>query len=237
MTAVRVLGRRTSIAVIAAVLAGSPLLGGCSDDSSDATPDELADRLAAAKTQLDDAASIEFELAADDLPDDVTGLLEAEGTGTHDPAFEGNVSVSAMGGVDADVIAVGDDVWAQISFSPSYIPVDPTELGAPNPATLFDPDDGVSTFLTSTDDLEAGEESRDGELVLTTVTGSLPGDVVQRLIPSADESADFDVEYRITDDDALHDAVMVGPFYGDAGDITYTMSLSASDESVEIIAP
>jgi lipoprotein LprG len=237
MTAVRVLGRRMSIAAIAAVLAGPLLLGGCSDDSSDATPDELADRLTAAKTQLDDAASIEFELAADDLPDDVTGLLEAEGTGTHDPAFEGNVSVSAMGGVDADVIAVGDDVWAQISFSPSYIPVDPTELGAPNPATLFDPDDGVSTFLTSTDDLEAGEESRDGELVLTTVTGSLPGDVVQRLIPSADESADFDVEYRITDDDALHDAVMVGPFYGDAGDITYTMSLSASDESVEIIAP
>jgi lipoprotein LprG len=226
-----------SIAAIATVLAGPVLFAGCSDDASDATSDELADRLAAAKTQLDEAASIEFQLTADDLPDGVTGLLEAEGTGTHDPAFEGDVSVSAMGGVDADVIAVGDDVYAQVSFSPSYTPVDPADLGAPNPATLFDPDAGVTAFLTSTENLEAGEQSRDGDLVLSTVTGTLPGDIVQRLIPTADESADFDVEYRITDDDALHDAVMVGPFYGDAGDVTYTMSLSASDESVEITAP
>jgi lipoprotein LprG len=237
MTEVRAPWRRMSIAAGATVLIAVSLLSGCSDDSSDATPDELADRLAAAKTQLDEAASVEFQLAADELPDDVTGLLEANGTGTHEPAFEGDVSVSAMGGVDADVIAIGDDVWAQISFSPTYVPVDPTELGAPNPATLFDPDAGVTTFLTSTDDLQAGEESRDGDLVLTTVTGTLPGDIVQRLIPSADESADFDVEYRITDDDALHDAEMTGPFYGDSGDITYTMSLSASDEQVDITAP
>jgi lipoprotein LprG len=238
MTEVRALGRRMSIAAVATVLAGPLLLAGCSDDdSSDATPDELADRLDAAKTQLDDAASIEFDLATDELPDGVTGLLEADGTGNHDPAFEGDVTVSAMGGVDADVIAIGDDVWAQISFSPTYVPVDPSELGAPNPATLFDRDDGITSLLTSTENLEAGEQSRDGDVVLTTVTGTLPGDIVQRLLPTADESATFDVEYRITDDDALHDAEMTGPFYGDAGDITYTMSLTASDEQVEITAP
>jgi lipoprotein LprG len=239
MTAVRAPWRRMSVAAIAAVLAGLLGLAGCSDDGSDATPEELADRLAAAKAQLDEAASIEFQLAADELPDDVTGLLEADGTGTREPepAFEGEVSVSAMGGVEADVIAIADEVWAKISFSPGYVPVDPSDLGAPNPATIFDPDAGVTSFLTSTEGLESGEQSRDGDLVLTTVTGSLPGDVVQRLIPSADESADFDVEYRISDDDVLHDAVMVGPFYGDAGDVTYTMSLSASDEPVEITEP
>ena len=239
MTAVRAPWRRLSIAAGATVLAVAPLLASCSggDSSSDATPDQLAQRLATAKQQLDDAASIKFDLSTDDLPDGVTGLQDASGTGTHDPAFQGDVSVSAMGGVDAGVIAVGNDVWAKISFSPTYVPVDPTDLGAPNPATLFDTEDGVTSFLTSTQNLEQGEQSRDGDLVLTTVKGTLPGDVVQRLIPTADASADFDVEYRITDDDALHDATMVGPFYGDAGDVTYTMSLTASDESVDITAP
>jgi lipoprotein LprG len=237
MTAVRAPGRSTAIAAVWAVLAALPLLAGCSDDSSEATPEELEERLAAAKTRLDDAASIEFHLAADELPDDVTGLIEADGVGNHDPAFEGEVSVSAMGGVGADVIAVGDDVYAKVSFSPAYTPVDPADLGAPNPAVLFDTQAGVTSFLTSTDGLETGDQSRDGELVLTTVTGSLPGEIVQRLIPTADESAEFDVEYRLTDDDALHDAVMTGPFYGDAGDVTYTMSLTASDEPVEITEP
>jgi lipoprotein LprG len=238
MIAVRVPRRTASRAACAAVLAGFALLGACSDDdTSDASPDELRDRLASAKTQLDEAASIEFSLTADELPDGVTGLMDAEGIGTHDPAFEGTVTVSAMGGVNADVIAVGDDVYAKVSFTPDYTPVDPSDLGAPNPALLFDPDVGVTTFLTSTGDLEAGEQSRDGSLVLTTVTGSLSGDVVQRLIPTAESTAEFDVEYRLTDDDALHDAVMTGPFYGDAGDVTYTMSLTASDESVEITAP
>jgi lipoprotein LprG len=235
MTAVRVPRLTMSIAVL---LTGAFLLSGCSDDSSsDATPQELQDRLAAAKTLLDDAASIEFSLEADELPDGVTGLLEAEGVGTPDPAFEGSVSVSAMGGVNADVVAVGDEVYAKVSFSPAFTPVDPSDLGAPNPATLFDAETGVSSFLTSTDDVEAGDESRDGEVVLTTVSGTLPGDIVQRLIPTADESADFDIEYRLTDDDSLHDAVMTGPFYGDAGDVTYTMALTASDEPVEIETP
>jgi lipoprotein LprG len=237
MRAVRARGRGTAVAAVWAVLAALTLLAGCSDDSSEATPEELEERLAAAKTRLDDAASVEFGLAADELPDGVTGLLEADGVGNHDPAFEGEVSVSAMGGVSADVIAVGDDVYAKVSFSPVFTPVDPADLGAPNPAVLFDTESGVTTFLTSTDGLEAGDQSRDGELVLTTVTGSLPGDIVQRLIPTADESAEFDVEYRLTDDDALHDAVMTGPFYGDAGDVTYTMSLTASDEPVEITEP
>ena len=238
MTAVRGSWRRVSIATGAAALAVAPLLVSCSGDSSsaDATPDQLAQRLDTAKQQLDDAASIKFDLSTDELPDGVTGLQDASGTGTHDPAFQGSVSVSAMGGVDADVIAVGSDVWAKISFSPTYVPVDPTDLGAPNPATLFDPNDGVTSLLTSTENLEQGEQSRDGDLVLTTIKGTLPGDVVQRLIPTADESADFNVEYRVTDD-ALHDATMVGPFYGDAGDVTYTMSLTASDESVDITAP
>jgi lipoprotein LprG len=237
MIAVRDHRRTMSMAAGAAALASLTLLGGCSDDSSESSPDELRERLETAKTQLDEAASVQFSLATDELPDDVTGLLEADGVGNHDPAFEGSVSVSAMGGVNADVIAVGDDVYAKISFTPSYTEVDPTDLGAPNPALLFDTDEGVSTFLTSTEDLEGGDQSRDGDLVLTTVTGSLPGEVVQRLLPTADAAADFDVEYRLTDDDAVHDAVMTGPFYGDAGDVTYTMSLDASDEAVEITEP
>src|SRR4051794_2760412 len=103
-------GRGLSVAAAVTTLTLGAMASGCSGDSSEASSDEMRDQLATAKTQLDEAPSVKFSLATDELPDGVTGLLEAEGVGTHEPAFEGSVSVSAMGGVSADVIAVGDDV-------------------------------------------------------------------------------------------------------------------------------
>jgi lipoprotein LprG len=229
-------GRGLTIAAAIATLALGALASGCSDETPEATPDELRDRLAAAKTQIDEAASVEFSLAADELPDDEIGILEASGVGTHEPAFEGEVNVNVTGG-QAKVIAVDGEVYAKPSFSLGYSPIDPSQLGGPDPAVLFDTETGVTSFLTSTDDLAAGEDSRDGNDVLSTITGTLPGDIVQRLIPKADGAADFDVTYRLTEDDALRDVVITGPFYGDGGDVTYTMSLDASDDTVEITAP
>ena len=73
--------------------------------------------------------------------------------------------------------------------------------------------------------------------MLTAVSGTLPGSVVDALIPSADEDATFDVEFRLTDDDELRDATITGPFYPDADDVTYDLTVEPSDESVDITAP
>ncbi len=57
------------------------------------------------------------------------------------------------------------------------------------------------------------------------------------LLPSADDAADFTVEFRLTDDDVLRDASITGPFYPDGGDVTYELVVEPSDESVDITAP
>ncbi|MBA2549909.1 MAG: LppX_LprAFG lipoprotein [Nocardioidaceae bacterium] len=231
------LGRGTAALVTTFLL----LTAGCTDDREDGDDGDEAsveDRLAAARATLDDAESIDFSLVTDELPSGVRGLLSAVGTGIPAPAFEGDVTVSVGTSIDAEVIALDDVVYADSAFLPGgFTEVDPALLGAPNPADMFDTETGVSNLLTSTVDPEAGEESRDGEDILTTISGMLPGDLVAALIPTADETGEFAVTYRLTDDDELRDAQISGPFYGDAGDVTYDLGVDPSDEPVDIIAP
>jgi len=225
--------------VTLALLACVPLAA-CSDgESGGDTAAELAGRLEAAREVLDGAESLQLRLATEALPDGTQGLVEADGVGNHEPAFEGTVTVAAggLGQVDAELVSVDGDVEAKVGFVPRFTPIDPDDFGAPDPAELVDSDGGVSSWLTATEDLAEGEQSRDGEDVLTTVSGSLPGAEVQRLIPSADDSADFAVAYRLTDDDVLRDATIEGPFYVGTADVSYTLDVAASDEPVEITLP
>jgi lipoprotein LprG len=60
---------------------------------------------------------------------------------------------------------------------------------------------------------------------------------VRTIIPSADDSAMFTARYRLTDKDELRDATLTGPFYPDAGNVTYTVKLSTSSTPVSIKVP
>ena len=65
----------------------------------------------------------------------------------------------------------------------------------------------------------------------------VPGDAVQAVIPSADESADFDATFEVDDEGRLVEALVTGPFYGTAGDVAYTVSLTDYGTDAEITAP
>jgi len=187
---------------------------------------------------LDEATTISIELEADDLPSGTTGLLAAEGKGNHDPAFTGDVKVQTGGAsLAAEVIAVGGKVWAKTSFAPSFLSVDPASLKAPNPASLFSEDTGISSLLTSTEKLANDGDKRSGSDIVTSISGVIDGDVVKRLIPSADVSKKFDVLYSLTKDDELVSARLTGPFYPDASSMSYTVHVSTSSEPVDISAP
>ncbi|MGI8614620.1 MAG: LppX_LprAFG lipoprotein [Nocardioidaceae bacterium] len=224
--------------MVLGIAACALLATSCSSSSGGgSTSADLPDRLSAARSTLDDAASIDFQLSTDNLPSGTTGLVSAEGTGNHDPAFKGSVTVSAGASISADVVCVGGTVYAKIGFLPTYAPLDPASYGAPNPADFFATDTGVSSLLTATKDPVAGEQSRDGDTVLSTIDGTLAGDVVQTLVPSADSGGSFDVEWRLTGDDTLRDATISGPFYPGADDVTYSIAVAASTDPVDISAP
>lgn len=227
---------RVVLVLIAAVVA----LSGCSGDKKDSPADtsKLEARLATAKATLDAAETITISLATEKIPSGISGLLSAKGQGNHSPAFKGKVTVVTGGtSLGADVIAVDGEVLAKTSFAPVYLSIDPATLKAPDPAALFDKTNGITQILIKTNKISDGGKSRDGEDVLTTIKGTLPGSVVKTIIPSAAPGTTFNVTYRLDDDDVLRDATLSGQFYGRGDNVTYTVKLTASEEPVKIEAP
>jgi lipoprotein LprG len=225
-------------ALVALVLAAGLALGGCgADEPADRqSPDEV---LAAAKATLDETPGVHVVLSTEKLPQGISGILNADGIGTHEPAFEGSLKVVASGiSADAEVVAVDGVVHAKLPFTTDFEPIDPADYGAPDPADLMGTEGGLSSLLTSMEDVTEGAQERDGELLVTEYTGTVPGDVVAGIIPTASADTDFDARFTITDDNVLNEAVLTGPFYPKGSeDVTYTIRFDRYGTSKDINAP
>jgi len=236
------------VAVAVLSIAG---LSACSDDGGGVTENESADAdddgeispeevLALAKTTFDETTGVNLTLETGDLPDGVDGLVSAEGVATHAPAFEGVATVMLSGSpfnVDP-LVAVGGKVYASIPGVPITQEIDPEEYGAPDPAQLMDPEDGFSSILTETDDVEEGETVRGGEdnkEVLTEYTGTVAGSFVENIIPSAE--GDFDATYTIAENGELRTARLTGVFYPDSDEMTYTVGIDDYGTEKDISEP
>jgi lipoprotein LprG len=226
----------TALATGVVLLSATACSGDDGGGSDDATPEEV---LAAAKQHLDDTSGVKLTLETDDLPDGVTGVEKAEGVGTHAPAFDGTITVALSGqAFEVPVIAVEDTVYVQLPLTPGWQDIDPAEYGAPDPAQLLSPDRGFSSLLSETTEVEEGDSVRGGEdnsEVLTEYTGTVGGDVVANVIPTA--TGDFDVTYTISDDEELRSAELTGAFYEDAEPVTYTVDLEDYGTNKDITAP
>ena len=227
---------RTPLRGLAVLLALVAVLSGCSGkEESSASPE---DTLAAAKKNLDATSGLRIGLSTPKLPPSVNGLLTANGIATHDPAFKGTIKVAASGiTADADVVALDGVVYAKLPFTSRFVPIDPGDYGAPDPADLMNPDGGLSSLLTAAQDVEAGKQVRDGKVVLSSFTGTVPGKDVAAVIPSAKESATFDATFTVTEQNELAKAVLTGPFYAKGGDVTYTITFAGYGAKPSITKP
>lgn len=220
-----------------AIVAVATLSVSCSSDGGGSGGD-AEEALASAKTTLDETTGVTLSLTTDELPDDVDGILEARGVGTSAPAFEGDLVVVVNGlNVEVPVVSVDGTVHAKLPFTREFAEVDPGDYGAPDPADLMDPDIGISSWLTGVNDLEQGDRVRDGETVLSSYSGSLPGKVVAATIPSADPDAAFPVTFRIDDDGRLRVVEVSGPFYGAKGTVDYTVGVDDYGSDPDITSP
>lgn len=235
--------RAPTLAALAA--SGLLALGGlsaCSSDDSTPADDapSVEEVLAEAKSTLDETSGVQVSLVTDDLPEGVEGLLGAEGVGTPDPAaFDGVITVRFAGfEPEVPVVGVDDVVYAQVPLTTGWSQIDPAEYGAPDPAGLLGSEGGFSSLLTSTEDVEVGEQVRggtDNRDVLTTYTGTVSGEVAATIIPSAE--GDFEASYSISDDGELRSMVLTGAFYGDGESMTYTIDFDDYGSSPQITAP
>jgi lipoprotein LprG len=235
----RTSGRLVSAA--AAVLLALPTLTACSGGESKAqeeskTPEDV---LAAAATKLIETSGVDLTLSTAALPDGVSGITRAAGTITNAPAFDGSITVVFAGQtVDVPVIAVDDVVYAQLPFTPGWNKVNPKEYGAPDPSQLIG-EDGFAGLLGLTENPEAGESVRggaDNKEVLTTYSGTVPGDAMDAVIPSSSGDS-FDVEWQVSDDGELRKASMTGVFYPHTDPMTYTVDFADYGTEKQITKP
>ena len=234
--------RRTAVlGPLLALLVGLGLVvQGCSGDDTKATSGKTPEQVvAAAQKQLDETKGVNLRLTTNNLPSGVTGVQSAEGTGIHPAAFDGKLTVSLGGtSLSVPVIAVDGKVYAKLPLTLGWSDVDPGEYGAPDPAALFTPDEGFSAVLAGTSGLAKGDSERGGENnkeVLTTYTGAVSADTMQKVIPSA--SGDFKVAYAIDDQGRLRRADLTGVFYPSSASMTYTVTFDDYGTSKDISAP
>jgi lipoprotein LprG len=233
--------RRLPAAAAAALLATS--LVACSSDEpsgatpSDATPEEV---MVAAKAALDETSGVKLSLSTEDERPDGDFLKSAEGVITDVPAFQGTAGGRFLG-FDAEgveVRSVDGDFYVQAPVI-GWDTYDPAELCAPDPATLLDPEAGVSGVLVAATDLVAGEQRRaedDTSVVVTPYTATVPGDAVASILPCAPGDS-FDATFAIDDEGRLRSTDLTGEFFTGGGEITYTIAITDYGVTQEITAP
>jgi lipoprotein LprG len=223
----------------ALLVAGAVGLSACSDSPSQAKEPTPAVLLATAKQKLDATTGVSFTLASAAVPKGVNGVSAAKGIGVVNPApaFKGTVNATVSGVTGTvDVIAVDKDVYMKL-FTPEYNKVDPAVFGAPNPAQLFNKSSGISTLLPATTGLVRGDRAREGNDVLKTVRGKVPGDRIAALFVFGDKSGVFDVTYGLDEKTGqLRKATMTGPFFPGATS-TYTLLLTGYGNPATITKP
>lgn len=223
-------------------LAAVLVLAGCGSDNaatSGKSPDEV---MAAAKKTLDATSGVEVSLSASDDPG-TDYLKAADGTIVADPpAFEGTVAgrVSGLSDSGVDVISVDGHLWIKVPLLGTWTDqYSAKDLCAPDPATLLDPDSGVSGLLTSATDLSAGSSERDtndASVVITPYSGKESLANIQKVLPCANGDS-FDVTFDVTGDGSLRSAQLTGSFFPDASPITYTIDITKYDVTKDIKAP
>jgi len=221
---------RGSAARRTAAIAGSVLLAaiavtGCGggDDKDASSPEDVTAALTEAKEAFDAETSVHFTLSTDAKPDG-DAVLGAEGNLTTQPAFEGNVTVNYLGfkGITAPVVSVDGKVYVKLPTSPKFSELDPSTVGAPNPADFIDPEKGISGLLLEIQDAEQTDEKREGKKIVTTYTGTLSGDLVAAIIPSADKASDYETVVGLSDGE-LTTLQITGDFFNGSGDATFDL--------------
>jgi len=231
--------RTRRVAAAGALLVALAPLASCGGgDKQEPAGQTVTQMLAAAKKKFDAAPSVHLSLSTDSTPTSGNAVLGADGTLTRQPAFKGTVKVVLSGfNADVPVVAVDGKVYAKLPLTPKYAEINPSEYSAPDPADFADPSKGISGLLLALKTPQKLGDAREGKVVLRRVSGTLSGDIVAPIIPSADPSGTYKTVVGIDEDDRIVTLDVTGEFFSGGGDETYQLAFDDYGKSVKITAP
>jgi lipoprotein LprG len=221
------------VATVAALVA----LSGCgSTPQPTQSPNNL---LLQAKTVLDTSPAVHFHLTSSKAQGSGTLITGADGDAHRPDGFRGTLTVVQSGfNVTVHVVSAGGYFYVQLPFTSSYSATDPSKYGFGDPATLLDPNLGLSSLLTSASNAKLADNDRLNGEELYEVDVTLPGDKVAALLTSADKSQPVTGRVGIdTSTKQVRRVVLTGPFFDKAKQSTYTLVLDKYGENVAITPP
>ncbi|MCW2786991.1 MAG: hypothetical protein JWP74_3508 [Marmoricola sp.] len=232
--------RRLTV-LVAVTVALAALLAGCGGSSGGSTSGggaAVAAALAKAKKNFDAASSVHLTMTTKATPTSGDAVLGADGTLTHQPAFEGNVKVHISGlTANVPIVSLNGKVHAKLPLTTSYTVINPGEYGAPDPADFADRSHGISGLLLKLTGATKTGQSRNGKTVVTTYAGTLTGALVKPIIPSANGTGTYKTVVGIDDQGVLTTLSVTGDFFASSGAVTYDLVFSDYNKNVTISTP
>ncbi len=195
--------------------------------------------LVEAKRVLDNSPAVHFKLTSSNAQGTGTLITGADGDAKRPDGFRGTLTVVQSGfNVTVHIVSAQGYFYVQLPFTSSYEPTDPSKYGFGNPATLLDPNLGLSSLLTSATTAKMADRDLLNGEELYEIDVTLPGDRVAALLTSADKTQP--VSGRIGVDTGNHQirrVVLTGPFFDKARQSTYPLVLAKYGENVSITPP
>src|SRR5665647_986820 len=115
-----ILLRRTGTRAVVFALVMAAALTACSGGKQ-AEKLTAAEQLASAKAKADAATSMHMTLRSSGIPDTANGVLAAEGSGTHAPAFKGTLDARIAGfSAKVEVVAIDKLLYLKLPFTTEF---------------------------------------------------------------------------------------------------------------------
>jgi lipoprotein LprG len=222
---------------VAAALVGT--LAGCGNSSRQYETDPRA-VLREAKQVIDNSPGLHFHLTSSGASGGTGTLITAADGDAHRPdGFRGTLTILQSGfNVTVRIVSAQGFFFVQLPFTSKYEPTDPSKYGFGNPATLLDPNIGLSTLLVQATSASMGSRDRLGSEELYEIGVTLPGDRVAALLTSADKTQPVQGTIGVNvDTHQIRRVVLTGPFFDPKNKSTYTLVLDKYGENVTITPP
>jgi hypothetical protein len=220
-------------------VAGAALAAAVAAGCSSATHVSAPSLLQGAKSALDKTSAAHFDLTSTNAT--TTGgttITGGNGDVQRPDKLRGSLNLIVRGlSVSVKIVAVGNQVYAELPFATKFSKIDPSTFGLGNPGQLLDPNTGVSTLLSSATGAKlTGQERINGELV-DEVSASVPGSAVP-VLPDANRNTPVQIVAAINPaNNQLRRITLTGPFVDANTSSTFTLTLTNYGEHVQITVP